>query len=106
MRAERCDITRASDVARIVDLMEHELGGIDILVNRCRHKGRSDSLAIEPEHWDSVLDVNLKSVFFCPQAVAQSMVRRDRPGRVRRSTARSCSRTAWRTAAARAGSGR
>lgn len=99
----------ASVIARMVDLIEHELGGIDILVNSADTMRRSDILAIEPEHWDSSLGVDLKSIFFCTQAVAQSTVRRDRPGAgstSRRSTTRSCSRTAWRTAPAGATSGR
>ena len=72
------DVTDAGQVLRTMELVNADFGKIDILVNVA---GGSlftpKSLEeITPEHWDKVLDVNLKGTFFCCQAVARYMKRR------------------------------
>jgi 3-oxoacyl-[acyl-carrier protein] reductase len=70
------DVSRASDVTRLIASTEAALGPISILVNNAgiglfgpaHEKSESD--------WDRVLDTNLKSVFLVSRAVAPSMIRR------------------------------
>jgi 3-oxoacyl-[acyl-carrier protein] reductase len=70
------DVSRAADVAALVDNTQAALGPISILVNNAgiglfgpaHEKSESD--------WDRVLDTNLKSVFLASRAVAASMIPR------------------------------
>ena len=42
----------------------------------------ASALEVTPDDWDSVVDVNLRGVFFSAQSGAQQMVRRGRGGKV------------------------
>jgi 3-oxoacyl-[acyl-carrier protein] reductase len=74
-RAEvvQADVSRAADVARLVEATESRLGPIDILINNA---GISEPCSIEElseELFDRTMTVNLKSVFLCTQAVLPGM---------------------------------
>jgi 3-oxoacyl-[acyl-carrier protein] reductase len=74
-RAEvvQADVSRAADVARLVEATESRLGPIDVLINNA---GISEPCSIEElseELFDRTMTVNLKSVFLCTQAVLPGM---------------------------------
>ncbi len=76
--AEECGgapIFRANleSVAEIRKMFE-QVGRIDALVNNAARFTRIDPLKIEEADWDFIHSVNLKSVFFCCQAVARIML--------------------------------
>jgi NAD(P)-dependent dehydrogenase (short-subunit alcohol dehydrogenase family) len=50
------------------------LGKIDVLVNSAGIYPSKPALEITEKDWDSVLDLNMKAVFFLNQAVAQTMI--------------------------------
>ena len=70
------DVTRADQIAALVQKTQQTFGPIDILVNNAgiglfgpfQEKSEAD--------WDSVLDTNLKSVFLVSREVAPEMIRR------------------------------
>ena len=65
------------DVSRIGETMAHivaDLGRLDILVNNAGIHSHKPALEVTEEEWDTVLDVNLKGLFFCAQAAAHHMV--------------------------------
>ncbi len=53
-------------------------GRIDILVNNAGINIPEPALEVSEEHWDRVLDINLKGLFFCAQKVGQVMVEQGR----------------------------
>jgi 3-oxoacyl-[acyl-carrier protein] reductase len=53
-----------------------EWGRVDILVNNAGGWGSSDSLDVTEADWDSLMDLNLKAVFFCSQRAAKEMLLR------------------------------
>jgi 3-oxoacyl-[acyl-carrier protein] reductase len=72
----KADVSNAAEVARLVETVEHALGGIDILVNNAGIS-RPQSLAeITERDWDEILAVNLKSMFLVTQAVLPGMRQR------------------------------
>ena len=54
--------------------MFYKVGTIDGLVNNAGRFTRFDPLDIEEADWDFIHSVNLKSVFFCCQAAARTML--------------------------------
>ena len=71
----RADLSGTEPVRRVMDEAIALNGRLDILVNNAGIIHREDSLDVLEEDWDTVIDTNLKSVFFLCQAAARHMVR-------------------------------
>lgn len=66
------DVTKEEDRKRIIQTALKEYGRLDILVNGAGNQLRIPALDYTEAHWDSILDVQLKAVFFmCQEAVKQ-----------------------------------
>jgi pteridine reductase len=50
-----------------------ELGGLDVLVNSAAVMHRLSLEETTPEQWNTTLDLNLRSVFFCTQGAAPAL---------------------------------
>lgn len=77
--AVEVDITNKSDIDNLVRMAVNEFGGIDILINNAgigNFDGKSGKWLIDlPEdNWDLMLDINLKGVYLCCQAVGRIMI--------------------------------
>jgi NAD(P)-dependent dehydrogenase (short-subunit alcohol dehydrogenase family) len=69
------DVSPSQDVTRMVDEAVDSFGRIDILVNNAGvNPFILEAEKIKEEGWDQVLDVNLKGVFLCCQAVGKRMI--------------------------------
>jgi 3-oxoacyl-[acyl-carrier protein] reductase len=69
------DVSVKSDVLGMVDKVIKRFGRIDILVNNAGIGRGVPIINMTEEDWDTVLDVDLKGVFFCTQAVAKEMMK-------------------------------
>jgi meso-butanediol dehydrogenase / (S,S)-butanediol dehydrogenase / diacetyl reductase len=69
----QADVTRAVDVARMVDEPYRRWGRLDVLFNNAGVIRVQPMLDVTEAEWDRVVDVNLKAVFFVLQAVARRM---------------------------------
>src|SRR5512137_1793527 len=74
--AMQMDVTRIADIQRMVETAVREFGKIDILVNNAGITQVREPLQLTEADWDRTLNLNLKAVFFCAQAVAREMVTR------------------------------
>ena len=71
------DVSDAAEVKRMVGEIEDRYGRVDVLVNNAGSLIERRSLAEMTEDlWDRVMDVNLKSVYLCSQAVLPMMKER------------------------------
>jgi 3-oxoacyl-[acyl-carrier protein] reductase len=70
----QADVTDLSEVRSMVSLLVSRCGRIDVLVNNAG--GTRDGLLVmmDPQDWDSVIDLNLKSVFHCSKVVTRTMM--------------------------------
>lgn len=68
------DLGNADTVADIIAEAVSELGGADILVNNAGIIKRNEAIDFTPEEWDSVMNVNLRTLFFLSQAFARHAV--------------------------------
>jgi 3-oxoacyl-[acyl-carrier protein] reductase len=82
-RAEvfQCDVSSYKDTQKLIDLIEKNMGPIEVLV--CNAGVTKDSLFVRmtEEEWDLVIDTNLKGVFNVTKWVARPMARRKK-GRI------------------------
>jgi len=69
------DVSVAEQVRNLAKQTVDNFGRIDILVNNAGICHSATLLEMTEEYWDEVLDVNLKGVFLCTQAVAGYMVK-------------------------------
>ena len=74
--AVKADVSKAAEVARLVETVEKELGRIDILVNNAGISRPQPLSEITEQDWDDLLTVNLKSMFLLTQAVLPGMRQR------------------------------
>jgi 3-oxoacyl-[acyl-carrier protein] reductase len=80
--AVQADVTRRDEVTGMVKTVIDRWGTVDILVNNAGgYKGYLAFVDVSEDDWDHTLDLNLKSVFLCSQAVARNMIERRR-GRI------------------------
>jgi len=68
------DVTSRADLRAMVDLARAELGRIDILVNNAGIYRAATTLDVTEEHWDAIMNINAKAVFFASQAVLPVMI--------------------------------
>jgi 3-oxoacyl-[acyl-carrier protein] reductase len=69
-----CDVSNAAEADACVERVVAELGRIDILVNNAGVTRDNLMYKMSDEDWDSVIDVNLKSVFLMSRAAQRHMV--------------------------------
>lgn len=76
------DLGTTDNVADIVAEAVSELGSADILVNNAGIIKRNEAIDFTPEEWDSVMNVNLRTLFFLSQAFARYAVSKKQGGKI------------------------
>lgn len=69
-------------VQGIVDKAVEYFGKVDILVNNAGMIRREDAIEFSEKDWDDVLNINLKTVFFFGQAVANQYIKQGTGGKI------------------------
>ena len=69
------DVSKLAEIERLFARVTEEFGRIDILVNNAGTAITKRAEDITEADWDRVLDLDLKSVFFCCQAAGRQMIR-------------------------------
>ena len=72
------EVTSLESIDAAVAAVEDQFGAIDVLINNAGINIPEPALEVSEEHWDRVLDTNLKGLFFCAQRVGRGMVARGR----------------------------
>ena len=68
------DVTRRADLATMVERTRAAFGRIDVLVNNAGIYRAAAALDVTEEHWDAIMTINAKAVFFATQAVLPVMI--------------------------------
>lgn len=71
--AWQVDVSDAVRIAEVTAEILDTYSRIDILVNNAGIPSAGTVVDIDEDHWDRVMDVNLKSVFLCSRAVIPAM---------------------------------
>jgi NAD(P)-dependent dehydrogenase (short-subunit alcohol dehydrogenase family) len=72
----KTDVSKSSEVKRMVDETIRKFGQIDILFNNAGISPVGTTVDTPEEVWDSVMDINLKSMFLCSKYVIPHMLSR------------------------------
>ncbi len=76
------DLSSLDPIEGIINKAIDTFGHIDILVNNAGIIKREDSIDFSVENWDSVINVNLRTLFFLSQAVAKQFVKQKTGGKI------------------------
>jgi NAD(P)-dependent dehydrogenase (short-subunit alcohol dehydrogenase family) len=68
------DVTSRKDLEGMVKRTHAEFGRIDVLVNNAGIYRAAKTLDVTEEHWDAVMNINAKAVFFASQAALPTMI--------------------------------
>jgi glucose 1-dehydrogenase len=79
--AIQADVSKLTDIQRLVQQTVETFGRLDILVNNAGIEMPTPFLEVTEEQWDKQLAVDLKGPFFVAQAAARQMVRQ-RKGKI------------------------
>ena len=70
----KADVTKKSEVRKMVEETRKKHGRIDILVNNAGTDIKGAITELKEETWDMLMALNLKGVFLCTQAVMPMMI--------------------------------
>lgn len=76
------DLGAADTVSEIIAEAVKAMGRVDILVNNAGIIKRNEAIDFTPDEWDSVMDVNLRTLFFLSQAFARHLVAEKTSGKI------------------------
>jgi 3-oxoacyl-[acyl-carrier protein] reductase len=74
--AIQADISKGTEVNKLINKVVKEFDTIDILVNNAGVSAHETVLKMSTDLWDRAMDVNLRGAFLCSQAAARIMVAR------------------------------
>jgi NAD(P)-dependent dehydrogenase (short-subunit alcohol dehydrogenase family) len=77
-----CDVASAASVDQMVENVVKQFGGIDILVNNAAWTDHKTLFDITEEEWDRVMNVCLRSVWYCTRSAAKVMMDQKRKGKI------------------------
>jgi NAD(P)-dependent dehydrogenase (short-subunit alcohol dehydrogenase family) len=70
----RTDVCHVPQIQRMVEESMEAFGHIDILINNAGVNIPQWAVDVTEEAWDKVINLNLKALFFCSQAVGRVMI--------------------------------
>jgi len=68
-----CDVTQVQQLSEVMKRVYERFKRIDILINNAGTNITKEAEEVTETDWDTVLDLNLKSAFFCSQAASKYM---------------------------------
>lgn len=77
----KLDVSKSDEVTKIFEDISKNFGRIDILVNNAGVTKDSLIMRMKEEDWDTVININLKSVFLCSKEAIKVMAKQ-RYGRI------------------------
>jgi 2-deoxy-D-gluconate 3-dehydrogenase len=78
----KADLLSIKPIQGIIDQTLETFGSVDILVNNAGIILREDSVNYTEEDWDTVMNTNIKSVFFFCQAAGKQFIKQGTGGKI------------------------
>ena len=74
-RAYQCDVSSAEQVQKLSELIEEELGTVDVLVANAGIARDTLVMRMKEEAWHEVIETNLSSLFYLTHSLLRSMIK-------------------------------
>ena len=87
--AIQADVSRKGEVERLIEQTLSHFGTVDILVNNAGFSRPTPFLKLTEEDWDAVININMKAIYLCSQAVAKHLIEQKKGGRIINTTSNS-----------------
>lgn len=71
----QCDLSDKDSIKNVADDVISRFGGVDILVNNAGYESDATFLKMQPEQWDSVIRINLESIYYFAHSFLRSMIK-------------------------------
>jgi 3-oxoacyl-[acyl-carrier protein] reductase len=71
----QANVSKSDEVIDMVEKVKNQYERIDFLVNNAGIRNIYQTVNIPEDEWDRVIEVNLKGVFLCSQAVSKCMIK-------------------------------
>ncbi|MBN2441760.1 MAG: 2-dehydro-3-deoxy-D-gluconate 5-dehydrogenase KduD [Spirochaetales bacterium] len=78
----KADLGSIKPVTTILSSIIDKFGKLDILINNAGIIRRRDAVEFTEEDWDSVMNINLKTLFFLSQAAAKQFIKQGTGGKI------------------------
>ena len=78
----KTNLSQSDKAQEIITEAAAALGGLDILVNNAGTIKRNEAIKFTVDDWDSVINVNLRSLFFYSQAFAKHLIANKQAGKI------------------------
>jgi 3-oxoacyl-[acyl-carrier protein] reductase len=78
----KVDVSNQDDVYNLVSAALKEFGKLHILINNAGIVSDARLVKMELDQWQKVIDVNLKGVFICAQAVSKVLIEQNEGGAI------------------------
>ena len=78
----QADLRKTDRIDEIIDTTKKGLGNIDILINNAGMIRRQDAIEYSEENWDETINLNLRTLFFLSQKVAQEFIKQKSGGKI------------------------
>jgi NAD(P)-dependent dehydrogenase (short-subunit alcohol dehydrogenase family) len=76
------DVSDPDQVAGLVEAMDQQLDGIDILINNAGFGGMRRFWEMSDDEWNGILATTLTGTFFCSREVTRCMLKRETRGKI------------------------
>ncbi len=80
----KCDVGKLADIDLLIAETVKEFGRLDIMVASAgiNDPAKTHFTKVTPEQYDTIMDVNLKGLFFCGQKAANQMIKEGHGGAI------------------------
>lgn len=76
------NLSKPEEIDKVMQIALNSFGKIDILFNNAGIIKRNDAIDFTLEEWDSVMDINIRAVFYFSQAVAKQFIKQGEGGKI------------------------
>ncbi len=77
-----CDLEKSETIPAFLDQACTLLNGLDIVVNNAAVNYRETAFCVDLNHWDKIMNINLKGYFLVARAAAAKMIESQTAGRI------------------------
>lgn len=80
--AIQADVSQKEGAEHLLEQALSHFGTVDILVNNAGFSRPTPFLELSEEDWGAVIDINMKAIYLCSQAMAKHLIEQKKGGRI------------------------